>query len=165
MSAPGFWRPIWLVQLSLLEAPAVVRLNSLAPRSIRSEPGSRTFFHRFLSSSHRQQSALLPWCQRASSFLVLPKNFFYSHWRKTLPRQGFTHRASCFLYLACRFSPSSAFRLGSAPGALGLDTFSSFEGSQRVSYSSPIRLVNPLLSSSSLPLLYFTGAENTTLYQ
>ncbi|WVY89777.1 hypothetical protein V8G54_035291 [Vigna mungo] len=31
MSAPCFGRPIWLVQLSLLEAPAVVRLRT--PRS------------------------------------------------------------------------------------------------------------------------------------
>ncbi|KAL9426549.1 hypothetical protein AB3S75_033354 [Citrus x aurantiifolia] len=117
MVAPGFGRPIWLVQLSMLEAPAVVRLrtprprrlrvdrclpggigalethyavrlNSLAPHSIRSEPGSRTFFHRLPSPSHRQQSALIPWCQKASYFLVLPKNFLDSHWRKTLSRQG-----------------------------------------------------------------------------
>ena len=42
-----------------------VRLNSLAPRSIRSEPGSRTFSHRFPSPSHRQKEVLIPWCQRA----------------------------------------------------------------------------------------------------
>lgn len=43
--------------------------------------------------------------------------------------------------------------------------FSSIEGSQRVSHSSPIRLVNPLLffllSSSSLPILYLTGATHS----
>jgi len=39
-----------------------------------------TFSHRFPRPSHRQQSALVFWCQRASSFLVLPKNFLYSHW-------------------------------------------------------------------------------------
>nr|GEX09743.1 hypothetical protein [Tanacetum cinerariifolium] len=98
----GFGLPIRLVHLSLLEAPAVVRLrtprppiphsqsifllhipfscarpflssalshvvrlNSLAPRSIRSKPDlSRAFSHRSPSPSHRQQSAFILWCQR-----------------------------------------------------------------------------------------------------
>jgi len=37
MSAPGFGRPIWLVQLSLLEAPAVVRLRTPRPRISHSQ--------------------------------------------------------------------------------------------------------------------------------
>ncbi|GMN27244.1 hypothetical protein TIFTF001_049355 [Ficus carica] len=42
MSAPGFGRPIWLVQLSLLEAPAVVRLRRLrADRCLPGEIGAR----------------------------------------------------------------------------------------------------------------------------
>jgi len=62
--------------------------------SIRSPPKSSCFWvYRFdnklswipwISPSHRQQSALIPWCQRASSCLLsCPKTF--SHWRKTLP--------------------------------------------------------------------------------
>lgn len=43
MSAPGFGRPIWLVQLSLLEAPAVVRLRT--PRPPISHSQSIFFFH------------------------------------------------------------------------------------------------------------------------
>ena len=65
--------------------------------SIRSEPKSSCFrVYRFenllswiplISPSHRQQSALIPWCQRASSCLLsCPKTVY--HWRKTLPRQG-----------------------------------------------------------------------------
>lgn len=42
MSAPGFGRPIWLVQLSLLEAPAVLRLRT--PRSRISHSQSISFF-------------------------------------------------------------------------------------------------------------------------
>jgi len=37
MVAPGFGRPIWLVQLSLLEAPAVVRLRTPRPRISHSQ--------------------------------------------------------------------------------------------------------------------------------
>jgi len=123
--------------------------------------GSRTFSHRFPSPSHRQQSALISWWWRASSFLVLPKNFFYSHWRKTLSRQGFRLRASEIKKAAgLRLAP-----FGWGPprgGRVGLD----FWVSKAVNVSAiPIRLVNPLLffflSSSSLPLLYFRGAENT----
>ncbi|YP_007516861.1 hypothetical protein (mitochondrion) [Glycine soja] len=44
MSAPCFGRPIWLVQLSLLEAPAVVRLRT--PRSRISH--SPSFFSYFI---------------------------------------------------------------------------------------------------------------------
>ncbi|RDY13469.1 hypothetical protein CR513_01588, partial [Mucuna pruriens] len=44
MSAPCFGRPIWLVQLSLLEAPAVVRLRT--PRSRISH--SPSFFSDFI---------------------------------------------------------------------------------------------------------------------
>lgn len=43
MSAPGFGRPIWLVQLSLLEAPAVVRLRT--PRPPISHSQSIFLFH------------------------------------------------------------------------------------------------------------------------
>ena len=43
MSTPSFGRPIWLVQLSLLEAPAVVRLRTPRPRI--SHPQSIFFFH------------------------------------------------------------------------------------------------------------------------
>lgn len=43
MSAPCFGRPIWLVQLSLLEAPAVVRLRT--PRLRISHSQSIFFFH------------------------------------------------------------------------------------------------------------------------
>ncbi|KAH1188341.1 hypothetical protein GmHk_U059641 (mitochondrion) [Glycine max] len=52
--------------------------DSLAPRSIRSEPGLRTFSHRFLSPSHRQQSALIPWCgvKGRVPFLSCPKTCF-----------------------------------------------------------------------------------------
>ncbi|KAK7322008.1 hypothetical protein VNO80_35192 [Phaseolus coccineus] len=52
--------------------------DSLAPRSIRSEPGLRTFSHRFLSPSHRQQSALIPWCgvKGRVPFLSCPKSGF-----------------------------------------------------------------------------------------
>lgn len=47
MSAPCFGRPIWLVQLSLLEAPAVVRLRTPRLR-ISSHSQSIFFFFIFL---------------------------------------------------------------------------------------------------------------------
>ena len=93
----------------------------------------------------------------------MPK-ILYSHWRKTLSRQGFVlHIGPAAFFISLAVSPSSAFRLGSASEVrpLRLD----FRVSKAVNVSaSPIRLVNPLLffllSSSSLHL---TGAENTTL--
>jgi len=100
--------------------------------------------------------------------LSCPKTFFILIGER-LSRGKVLHIGPAAFFISLALSPSSAFRLGSALGVRldRLGFFSSIEGSQRVSHSSPIRLVNPLLffllSSSSLPLLYLTGAENTTL--
>ena len=131
--------------------------------SIRSEPKSSCFrVYRFenllswISPSHRQQSALIPWCQRASSCLLsCPKTVY--HWRKTLPRQG----SPVQLLSLSRLPRLASF---GAPGVrpLGLD----FLVEDAVQRSSPIRLVNPLFAlfpSLFLLSLYLTGAENTTL--
>ncbi len=48
MVAPGFGRPIWLVQLSLLEAPAVVRLRTPRPRISHSQSKASFFFFIYL---------------------------------------------------------------------------------------------------------------------
>uniref|UniRef100_A0A3Q7II15 Uncharacterized protein n=1 Tax=Solanum lycopersicum TaxID=4081 RepID=A0A3Q7II15_SOLLC len=101
-------------------------------------------------------------------FLSCPKTFFILIGER-LSRGKVLHIGPAAFFISLALSPSSAFRLGSALGVRldRLGFFSSIEGSQRVSHSSPIRLVNPLLffllSSSSPPLHYLTGAENTTL--
>ena len=60
MSAPGFGQPICLVQLSLLEAPAVVRLRTPRPRFSHSQSIFFLSFFIFLSciflSIHRSAS-------------------------------------------------------------------------------------------------------------
>ncbi|GAB4835090.1 hypothetical protein Ancab_039487 [Ancistrocladus abbreviatus] len=106
-------------RLVLFETPYAVRLNSLALR--RSEPDSRTFFHRFSSLSHRQQSALILWCQRARP-------------------------AAFFILLAV--SLSSAFRLGSAPGVrpLGSGEYHSINNKKKVAIQFPFELGSNLLS-------------------
>jgi hypothetical protein len=55
MSAPCFGRPIWLVQLSLLEAPAVVRLRT--PR-LRISHSQSIFFIHFSSGRLRADRCL-----------------------------------------------------------------------------------------------------------
>jgi hypothetical protein len=55
MSAPCFGRPIWLVQLSLLEAPAVVRLRT--PR-LRISHSQSIFFINFYSGRLRADRCL-----------------------------------------------------------------------------------------------------------
>ncbi|KAI5385424.1 hypothetical protein KIW84_072139 [Lathyrus oleraceus] len=102
--------------LRLVTLNAHLLKDSLAPRSIRSEPGLRTFSHRFLSPSHRQQSALIPWCQRASSFLVLPKNLILIG--EILSRGKVLHIGSAAFFISLAVSLSSAFlSVGVRPGA------------------------------------------------
>jgi len=55
MSAPCFGRPIWLVQLSLLEAPAVVRLRT--PR-LRISHSQSIFFFQIYSGRLRADRCL-----------------------------------------------------------------------------------------------------------
>lgn len=57
MSAPCFGRPIWLVQLSLLEAPAVVRLRT--PR-LRISHSQSIFFFFHISSGRLRADRCLP---------------------------------------------------------------------------------------------------------
>ncbi|KAI5382368.1 hypothetical protein KIW84_072149 [Lathyrus oleraceus] len=102
--------------LRLVTLNAHLLKDSLAPRSIRSEPGLRTFSHRFLSPSHRQQSALIPWCQRASSFLVLPKNLILIG--EILSRGKVLHIGPAAFFISLAVSLSSAFlSVGVRPGA------------------------------------------------
>ncbi|KAG5611066.1 hypothetical protein H5410_022347 [Solanum commersonii] len=79
-------------------------------------------------------------------FLSCPKTFFILIGER-LSRGKVLHIGPAAFFISLALSPSSAFRLGSALGVRldRLGFFPSIEGSQRVSHSSPIRLVNPLL--------------------
>ena len=89
----------------------------------------------------------------------MSKNFLYSHLTALEKPTARFYTIGLFILLLVCLAP-----FGAPAWVL---FFLSLEGSQRVSHSSPIRLVNLflffLLSSSSLPLLDLTGAENTTL--
>ena len=93
----------------------LVRLNSLAPCSIRSEPCSRTFSHRFPSPSHRQHSYPLV---SKGEFLSCLAHFFILI-SERLSRGKVLHIGPAAFFISLAVSPSSAFRLGSPPGALG----------------------------------------------
>ncbi|KAK7371567.1 hypothetical protein VNO78_36381 [Psophocarpus tetragonolobus] len=91
--------------------------DSLAPRSIRSEPGLRTFSHRFLSPSHRQQSALIPWCgvKGRVPFLSCPKTGFILIGER-LSRGKVLHIGPAALSRLPLVRLAPFFRLGSVPG-------------------------------------------------
>nr|QCQ81900.1 hypothetical protein [Ammopiptanthus mongolicus] len=76
MSAPCFGRPIWLVQLSLLEAPAVVRLRT--PRS-RISHSQSIFFFIFHLSFYPYFSECLKQCLGSAQSEIGSSAYYYSY--------------------------------------------------------------------------------------
>ena len=99
-------------------------------------------------------------------FLSCPKKKVFILIGERLSRGKVLHIGPAAFFISLAVSPSSVFRLGSAPGVRPLGLY--FIVSKAVNVSAillPLDWPLPffLLSSSSLPLLYLTGAENTTL--
>ncbi|KAF1863116.1 hypothetical protein Lal_00041103 [Lupinus albus] len=69
-------------------------------KDFQAEPGLRTFSHIFLSPSHRQQSALIPWCgvKGRVPFLSCPKTCLILIGER-LSRGKAKTAIGCFAYL------------------------------------------------------------------
>ncbi|OIV89892.1 hypothetical protein TanjilG_14030 [Lupinus angustifolius] len=73
---------------------------AIVTTDFQAEPSLRTFSHRFLSPSHRLQSALIPWCgvKGRVPFLSCPKTSLIRI-RERLSRDKAKNAIGCFAYL------------------------------------------------------------------